>query len=178
MRKSGRHFWAIWGNFGPFGLIFGPFCVIFGPFWVIFGPFWVLLGHFWAILWHFWTNLQKVQFFCGIVGVAILAFRIYEEDEKEKLQNFTKPEIVHGSWVASFSPSDWVRWRLRSKIGGLVGTEPARCRNNPTSCDATWNGSKFRIQERCILIEEGIFFFFKTLNVFFYITTNKLGVNE
>ena len=68
-----------------------------GPFGVIFGPLWTILSHIWAILWHFWTNLQKVQFFCGIVGVAILAFRMYEEDEKEKLQNFTKPEIVHGS---------------------------------------------------------------------------------
>ena len=25
VRKSGRHIWAIWGNFGPFWVIFGPF---------------------------------------------------------------------------------------------------------------------------------------------------------
>ena len=24
VRKSGRHFWAIWGNCGPFWVIFGP----------------------------------------------------------------------------------------------------------------------------------------------------------
>ena len=39
VRKSGRHFWAIWGN-----------C---GPFWVIFGPLWIILGHSRAILGHF-----------------------------------------------------------------------------------------------------------------------------
>ena len=50
VRKSGRHFWAIWGNFGPFWIIFGPFWVILGysrPFGVIFGSF---LGHFVAYL--------------------------------------------------------------------------------------------------------------------------------
>ena len=40
VRKSGRHFWAIWGNFGPFGVIFGPFLGHFGSF----------LGHFVAFL--------------------------------------------------------------------------------------------------------------------------------
>ena len=85
MRKSGRHFWAIWGNFGPFGVIFGPFWIILGhsratlghlgSYLGHFGPFWVILGRFWAILWHFWTNLRT--FFCGIVGVRILAFRMY-----------------------------------------------------------------------------------------------------
>ena len=42
MRKSGRHFWAIWGNFGPFWVTldhFGSYLGHFGPFWVIFGPF-------------------------------------------------------------------------------------------------------------------------------------------
>ena len=75
------------------------------------GHFWAILGHSWAILGHLESYLghfgpfcgifgqicRKFNFFCGIVGVAILAFRMYEEDEKEKLQNFTKPEIVHGS---------------------------------------------------------------------------------
>ena len=43
VRKSGRHFWAIWGNFGPF--------------WVIFEPFWIILGHCRAILGHIRTTL-------------------------------------------------------------------------------------------------------------------------
>ena len=68
-------------------VLFGPFWVILGHSWAIwghlgsylghFGPFWVIFGHFWAILWHFWTNLRKVQFFCGILNPAILAFRMY-----------------------------------------------------------------------------------------------------
>ena len=41
VRKSGRHFWAIWGNFGLF--------------WVIFGPLWIILGHSRAILGHIWA---------------------------------------------------------------------------------------------------------------------------
>ena len=70
--KSGRHFWAIWGNCGPCWVIFGPLWIIlghsrailghYGPFEVIFGPLWaiwVILGHFWAIfgpfLVHFWA---------------------------------------------------------------------------------------------------------------------------
>ena len=43
VRKSGRHFWAIWGN-----------C---GPFWVIFGPLWIILGHSRAILGHLGSYL-------------------------------------------------------------------------------------------------------------------------
>ena len=35
LRKSGRHIWAIWGNFGQF--------------WVIFGKLWIILGHSRAI---------------------------------------------------------------------------------------------------------------------------------
>ena len=46
VRKSGRHFWAIWGNFGPF-------LDHFGSFWVILRPFWAILGHFWTTLDHF-----------------------------------------------------------------------------------------------------------------------------
>ena len=65
-----------------------------------------------------------------------------EEDEWEWYWNckssLNQKKSPHGSWVASFSPSDWVRCRRRSKIGGLVGTEPARWRNKPTSCEATW----------------------------------------
>ena len=59
VRKSGRHFWAIWGNCGPFWVIFGPLWIILGHSRAIlghlgsylghFGPFWVILGHFWAI---------------------------------------------------------------------------------------------------------------------------------
>ena len=59
VRKSGRHFWAIWGNCGPFWVIFGPLWIIlghsrailghFGSYLGHFGPFWVILGHFWAI---------------------------------------------------------------------------------------------------------------------------------
>ena len=45
--------------------------------WVILGHSWVIFGHFWAISWHFWTNLRKVKNFCGPVGVAGLAFRMY-----------------------------------------------------------------------------------------------------
>ena len=53
------------GNFGSF--ILGPFWVIFVPLWVIFGPFRGIFG----------KKLRKVQFFCGPVGVAGLAFRMY-----------------------------------------------------------------------------------------------------
>ena len=49
----------------------------FGSYLGHFGPFWVIFGHFWAILWHFWTNLRKVHFFCGSVGVAELALYEY-----------------------------------------------------------------------------------------------------
>ena len=52
VRKSGRHFWAIWGNFGPFWVIFGPFWIILGHSRVILGhfrPFWVIFGPLWAI---------------------------------------------------------------------------------------------------------------------------------
>ena len=80
MRKSGRHFWAIWGNFGPFG--------------VIFGPFWVIFGHFWAIAWYFWKTLRKVQFFCGIVGVQILAFRMYDLGSFD----FKRYVTIHTGW--------------------------------------------------------------------------------
>ena len=60
---------------------------IFGPFWVLlghFGPFWVTLGHFgsfFAILGpfrgFFGQICGKFKFFCGPVGVAGLAFRMY-----------------------------------------------------------------------------------------------------
>ena len=79
VRKSGRHFWAIWGNCGPFWVIFGPLWIIlghsraildhFGPFWVIFGPLWATLGHFWPFLDHFVAFLDKFaessNFFAG-----------------------------------------------------------------------------------------------------------------
>ena len=51
-------------------------CEMYGSYLGHFGPFWVIFGHIWAILWHFWTNLRKVQFFCGIFEVRILAFRM------------------------------------------------------------------------------------------------------
>ena len=82
MRKSGRHIWAILGNFGPFWVIFGPFWIIlghsramldhFGPFWVIFGPLWGILGHFWPFLGHFVAYLDKFaessNFFAAPLG--------------------------------------------------------------------------------------------------------------
>ena len=46
LRKSGRHFWAISGNFGLF--------------WVIFWLFWIILGHSWDILGHFRSYLGHV----------------------------------------------------------------------------------------------------------------------
>ena len=49
VRKSGRHIWAIWGNFGPF------------------------LGHFVAYL----DKFAESSIFCGPVGVLGLAFRMY-----------------------------------------------------------------------------------------------------
>ena len=99
VRKSGRHFWAIWGNCGPFWVIFGPLWIILGHSRAIlghlgsylghFGPFWVIFGHFWAILWHFWRNLRKVQIFCGIINPAILAFRMYATDNLIFCQTIT-----------------------------------------------------------------------------------------
>ena len=46
VRKFGRHFWGIWGNFGSF---LGHF----GSFWVILGPCWTILGHLGSYLGHF-----------------------------------------------------------------------------------------------------------------------------
>ena len=91
MRKSGRHIWAIWGNFGPFWVIFGPFWIILGhsramldhlgPIGVIFEPLWGILGHFWPFLGHFVAYLDKFaessNLFCGPVEVVGLAFRMY-----------------------------------------------------------------------------------------------------
>ena len=37
--KSGRHFWVIWGNFGPFWIILGHSRVIVGHL----GPFWIIV---------------------------------------------------------------------------------------------------------------------------------------
>ena len=57
VRKSGRNFWAIWGNFGPF--------------WVIFGPFWIILGHSRAMLDHLGSYLGhfgKIQKKIGPLG--------------------------------------------------------------------------------------------------------------
>ena len=58
-------------------VIFGPFWVIFGHSWAILGHICATLGHFWAISWHFWKKLRKSSIFCGPVGVAGLAFRMY-----------------------------------------------------------------------------------------------------
>ena len=54
--KSRHHFWAIWGNLGPFWVNFGPLWIILGhsrailgrfwPFGVIFGPLWAIFGPF------------------------------------------------------------------------------------------------------------------------------------
>ena len=51
VRESGRHFWAIWGNFGPL--------------WVILGPLWTILGHFWPFLDKF---AESSNFFAGSLG--------------------------------------------------------------------------------------------------------------
>ena len=76
------------------GVIFGPFGVIlghFGSFLGHIGPFWAIWSHIWATLGHFGSFLAifgpfccifgqicgKFKFVCGIVGVTILAFRIY-----------------------------------------------------------------------------------------------------
>ena len=64
------HFGSFLGHFGPFWAILG----LLGPFWAIFGPFWVIFGPLWAI---FMPNCGKFNFFCVIVGVAILSFRMY-----------------------------------------------------------------------------------------------------
>ena len=50
VRKSGRHFWAIWGNFGPFWITLRHFWAILGHIWDILGPFWPFLGHIVAFL--------------------------------------------------------------------------------------------------------------------------------
>ena len=83
VRKSGRHFWAIWGNFGPFWVIFGPFWIILGhsrailghlgPFGVIFEPFWVIFGTFSGI---FGQICGRFKFFAGSLesGDSLLEF--------------------------------------------------------------------------------------------------------
>ena len=67
LRKKCGSFWAILGHSWA---ILG----LFGPFWVIFGPLWAILGHFWDKLWKI---CGKFKIFCGIVVVAIVAFRMY-----------------------------------------------------------------------------------------------------
>ena len=66
------------------GVIFGPFGVILGhlgSYLGYFGSFWAFLGHIWPFLGHFVAFLDKfggkLIFFCEIVGVARLAFRMY-----------------------------------------------------------------------------------------------------
>ena len=64
VKKNWRKSVEIWASFlGHFGSFLGHF----GQFWVIFGP---LRGIFGKIC-------GKFKFFCGIVGVQILAFRMY-----------------------------------------------------------------------------------------------------
>ena len=69
VRKSGRHFWAIWGNCGPFWIIFGPLWIILGHSRVILGHLGSYLGHFgsfWAILGHFQSRQSrnvKIRYF-------------------------------------------------------------------------------------------------------------------
>ena len=87
-------FWVIFGHFGSFLAILGHFWAIlghframldhFGPFEVIFGPLWGILGHFWPFLaifgpfrGIFGQICGKLNFSCGPVGVAGLAFRMY-----------------------------------------------------------------------------------------------------
>ena len=73
-------------------------------FWVILGPFRVFLGHFGSYLGHIGPflgqiaeNLQKVQFFCGIVGVTILAFRMYASGSARSTTVLTNiaPDLTH-----------------------------------------------------------------------------------
>ena len=69
MHKSGRHFWAIWGNCGAFWVIVGQLWITLGHSWVIvghFGPFgllWAILVHFWPFLGHFVAFMEN--FFAG-----------------------------------------------------------------------------------------------------------------
>ena len=58
------HFGSFLGHFGPFVAILGHFASYLAhcrPFWVIFGP----------------NCKKKFEFFYGLAGVAILAFRMY-----------------------------------------------------------------------------------------------------
>ena len=70
VRKSGRHIWAIWGNFGPFWVFLGHF----GSFWVILGPCWTIFGHFGSFLAIFgpfrgmFGQSGKFQFFAAPLG--------------------------------------------------------------------------------------------------------------
>ena len=61
LRKSAGHFWAILGHIWATLRHFGSFLAIFGPFCGIFGRI-----------------FRKFIFFCRIVGVRILAFRMYD----------------------------------------------------------------------------------------------------
>ena len=68
VRKSGRHFWAIWGNCGPFWVIFGPLWIILGHSRAIWGHLGSYLGHFgpcWVI---FGPNCGKFNFFARLFG--------------------------------------------------------------------------------------------------------------
>ena len=59
---------------------FGSFLGHFGHFWAILGHICATLGHFGSFLGHFVAFLEKFaesSIFCGPVGVAGLAFRMY-----------------------------------------------------------------------------------------------------
>ena len=107
--KAIAHFWAIWGNCGPFWVIFGPLRIIlghsrailghFGSYLGHFGPFWVIFGPFCGI---FGQICGKVNFFAGSLGSryllsecmlggkvswcsrGVLLFEVYREEGRER----------------------------------------------------------------------------------------------
>ena len=83
VRKSGRHFWAIWGYFGSF--------------WVLFGPFWIILGHSRAMLGHFGPFLGHFESYLGHFGPFLGHFVAYLDKFGESSIFFAAPL---GSWCS------------------------------------------------------------------------------
>ena len=89
-----------------------------------------------------WQGLIKTKTLFGVKPLS--RTRIRTKSLGRVLTMVTRKVCCIQGGPASFSPSDWVRWRLRSS-GGRVGTEPARWRNSPSrhpsSREATWHDS-------------------------------------
>ena len=110
------HVWAILDHLGSFLGHFGSFWVILGPFWAILGHIWVTLGHLGSFLaicgpfcGIFGQICGKFKFFCRIVGVRILAFRMYGQNIECQVMIYICSRLSAGILVIGGSSSSGYR---------------------------------------------------------------------